>query len=154
MQQNPRPDIVAEIQIKVEDFFADALIDTGCVTSCIAEIELQRQSFLRKFLFTPKTQVGHSINGSDVVTVGLLRLHFEIGGTKFTTNMRVMRGLVRPVVLGWDFLVNNKAILNLENSTLTIRGAVVPFLRRSFSPIPPTSLPLKPLLFHPSRECL
>ena len=100
MQQNPRPDIVAEIQIKVEDFFADALIDTGCVTSCIAEIELQRQSFLRKFLFTPKTQVGHSINGSDVVTVGLLRLHFEIGGTKFTTNMRVMRGLVRPVVLG------------------------------------------------------
>ena len=137
LKQDPRPDIVAEIQIKVKDFYANTLVDTGCCTSCISETELQKQPFLHTFQFTPKTQVGHSINGSDVITVGLLRLHFEIGGTKFATNMRVMRGLVRPVVLGWDFLVNNKAILNLENSTLTIGTTTVPFLRKDRFTTPP-----------------
>ena len=59
--------------------------------------------------------------------MGLLKLDFKIGDKPFVTNMRVMRGLVRPVVLGWDFLCNNKAILNLRDNTLTFENVVVPF---------------------------
>ena len=39
--------------------------------------------------------LGHSINGNDVVTLGLLELPFSIGDRNFTVNARIMRGLVR-----------------------------------------------------------
>ena len=48
-----------------------------------------------------------------------------------------MRGLVRPIVIGWDFLCNRKAIINLESDNLTIKGISTPFAIREKSPDPP-----------------
>ena len=58
--------------------------------------------------------LGHSINGNDVVTLGLLELPFSIGNRNFTVNARIMRGLVRQVVIGWDFLCEQGAIIDLK----------------------------------------
>ena len=99
-------------------------------------MELQRCPFLQKCRFSPQTDVGHAINGNDVVTIGLLELPFTMSGQHFTVNCRIMRGLVRPIVLGWDFLCNRKAIINLETNNLTIKGISTPFLIREKPPSP------------------
>ena len=111
--------------------FIDCLVDTGCSTTCVAESEIQRSPILQSFLFCPQQDIGHSINGNDVITLGLLKLQFEIGDRSFVVNARIMRGLVRPLVLGWDFLYSNKAIINTQNSTLTVKNVTVPFLKRN-----------------------
>ena len=100
-----RPAIFAEINIKLsENCFVKTLVDTGCSSTCVSESEIQRVSVFHNFKFSPQINFGHAINGNDVVTVGLMELSFDIGSEKFTVNARVMRGLVRPIVLGWDFL--------------------------------------------------
>ena len=91
---------------------------------------------LQTFEFCPQTDTGFAINGTDVVTIGLLKLKFAIGDRLFVTKCRVMRSLVRPIVLGWDFLCANKTIINLDDSTLSIKGTVVPFLKRNRFLIP------------------
>ena len=135
--QDPKPDIVAEIPLNFYNLTIVALIDTGCSTCCTAERQIQCSPIFQDFLYCPQTDIGHSINGSDVVTVGLIQLLFHIGPVPFKVNSRVMRGLVRPVVIGWDFLCKNRAIINLEDKTLTICGVTVPFLERQRYTIPP-----------------
>ena len=137
LSQEERPDIVAEINLKFGNQIVIALVDTGCSTTCVSENAIQKLPIIQSFKFCPQTDIGFSINGSDVVTLGLLRLEFNIGSTRFITNARVMRGLVRPIVLGWDFLCRNQSIIDLKNSSITINGIITPFLKRDRKPIPP-----------------
>ena len=136
--QENRPALLAEINIKLtEDCFVRTLIDTGCSSTCNSETEIRRVPVFHNFEFCPQIDVGHAINGTDVLTVGLMKLSFGIGSEQFTVNSRVMRGLVRPVVLGWDFLCKYRAIIDLDKETFTIKGATVPFLKRETFPIVP-----------------
>ena len=144
LSQEERPDIVAEINLKLGNQIVTALVDTGCSTTCVSENVIQKLPIFQSFKFCPQTDIGFSINGSDVVTLGLLRLEFNISSTRFITNARVMRGLVRPIVLGWDFLCRNQSIIDLKNSSITINNIITPFLKRDRKPIPP----------HPSTCCL
>ena len=137
LTQQERPDIVAEINLKFGDHLVTSLVDTGCSTTCVSEDIIRKLRIFQKFEFCPQTDVGHSINGSDVVTLGLLRLEFTIADSKFTTNARIMRGLVRPIALGWDFLCKNQAIIDLKDSVIKIRDITVPFLKRNRQPTPP-----------------
>ena len=116
--QDEKPDIVSEILLHFDGLTIVALIDTGCSTTCTAERSIQRHLAFQNFLYCQQTDIGHSINGSDVVTIGLIQLSFRIGPVPFLVTSRVMRGLVRPVVIGWDFLCKNRAIINLENKTI------------------------------------
>ena len=112
-------------------------------------MEVQRCPFLQKCKFSPQTDVGHSINGNDVVTIGLIELPFNISGQHFVVNCRIMRGLVRPIVIGWDFLCNRKAIINLESNNLTIKGVSTPFLLREKPPHPPHLSAFEPVVIPP-----
>ena len=83
LSQEEKPSILAQVFIKIDKTEIFALIDSGCSTSCIAEEEIQKSPFLQNCTFCPQKDIGHSINGVDVITLGLLRIPFSLKDTHF-----------------------------------------------------------------------
>ena len=77
--------------------------DSGCSGSCISYDYFVNNPFLKQ-RFVPKDGRGTAINGSDVLSVGEVRLEFSLANTPMAINCRVIKGLMDPIVLGWDWM--------------------------------------------------
>jgi len=76
--------------------------DTGCNKTCMSE-QLYRQHPYLKNSFKPYVSYGRAINGSQVLTMGVVNIKFRINGRKMRMPCNVIKGLVQPLILGWDF---------------------------------------------------
>ena len=63
-----------------------------------------------------------SIDGSKVVTVGIINLKFRLGRQYRTINCRVVRNLIHDFVLGWDFFHKYDAQLYAQEGHLMCQG--------------------------------
>lgn len=63
-----------------------------------------------------------SIDGSKVVTVGIINLKFRLGRQYRTINCRVVRNLIHDFVLGWDFFHKYDAQLHAQEGHLMCQG--------------------------------
>ena len=61
---------------------------------------------------------GTAINGTKVLTLGLVNIAFRINGRFYSQNFRVVRGLVQDIFLGWDWFSSSGAVMNPDNGTL------------------------------------
>ena len=61
---------------------------------------------------------GTAINGTKVLTLGLVNLAFRINGRFYNQNFRVVRGLVQDIFLGWDWFSSSGAVMNPDKGTL------------------------------------
>ena len=62
--------------------------------------------------FRPTHAYGKAINGSGVLEVGIVKLSFRIDKVHMSMNFRIVRGLIHPLILGWDFLTKYQAWLD------------------------------------------
>ena len=78
------------------------LIDTGAMKSCMSQAYYQQ-------LMLPSTRPIHayqvkSANGSNLCPIGITECEFKIGQKKNKNDFVVCKNLIRPCILGTDFL--------------------------------------------------
>ena len=91
--------------------------DSGCSFSCVSYEYFVNNPHLKRS-FRPIESCGRAINGSDVNSVGEVRLGFTLEGKPMQITCKVIRGLMDPVILGWDWLSKYKAVLDAANGKL------------------------------------
>ena len=91
---------------KIGDVVCNALVDTGASRSCISK-SFYRQLNLPPFKALCRTNMWSAM-GSNLVPLGLVRSSFILGTERFSTKVIVCKHLVRPLILGEDFLRNNQ----------------------------------------------
>ena len=99
-----------------------ALGDTGSNRCTISEDFYRNNPTLRDRPYRQLTTRGTAINGSKVLTIGIVNVPFRINNNYMTINCRVVRGLIQPVILGWDFFSKFKAKLNPVEGLLEFRN--------------------------------
>ena len=104
--------------------------DTGCNKTCMSE-QLYRQHPYLKNSFKLYVSYGRAINGSQVLTMGVVNLKFKINGRKMRMPCNVIKGLVQPLILGWDFFSKYDATLNTAKGTFEHAVGSVPLLENS-----------------------
>ena len=92
--------------------------DTGCTTSCMSYAYFVNNPYFKRF-FTPRQSCGVAINGTDVESVGMVQLKFRLGDVPMSINCNVTRGLMDPVILGFDWFC--KYGINLDAGKGEIR---------------------------------
>ena len=93
------------------------LADSGAAFSCVSYEYYVNNPHLKK-AFTPREFHGTAINGSDVISVGDLRLQFQVNGTPMTITCKVVKGLMDPLILGWDWMSKYGVTLDAANGKL------------------------------------
>lgn len=111
----------------------ETLGDTGCSQSCISEAFLRRHIKLYKRYFRPLTGTARSIDGSKVVTIGIINISFRLGTQYRTINCRVVRNLIHDFVLGWDFFDRYDAQLHAKKGYLACEGEKINLIPNSSS---------------------
>ena len=130
---DPKPKFRAEFIIHVRGSKIQTLGDSGCTKTCISLDYFNKHPHLRKN-FTPYTSHGTAINGTKVLTVGLTKLQFRINGDYMSMTCRVIRGLVQPIILGWDFMSKYSAVLNPSKGVLEYEnGKTTPLVQDSLN---------------------
>ena len=107
--------------------------DTGCSKSAISEEFFRSCPHLQTRPYRPLTTRGTAINGSKVLTMGIVNIAFRINGRFHHQNFRVVRGLVQNVFLGWDWVSKTGAIINTDCGSIQFPrfGESVPLVQNS-----------------------
>ena len=92
--------------------------DTGCDKSVMSEDFFLANPHLRTRPYRPLTTRGRAINGSKILTMGIVNVSFRINGRFYSTNFRIVRGLVHDIFLGWDWLTAAGAVINTVKGLL------------------------------------
>ena len=92
--------------------------DSGCSKSAISEKFFLASPHLQSRPYHPMKTRGTAINGTKVLTLGLVNLAFRINGRFYNQNFRVIRGLVHDIFMGWDWFSSSGAVLNPDKGTL------------------------------------
>ena len=109
-----------------------ALVDSGCTTSCISHDFFVRNKVFEQS-FIPSPTEGRAINGTGVPSIGEVRLDFWLEGNRMSTMCKVIKGLVEPVVLGWDWMSANNAVLDAGQGTVRFQGGTTELVQNPFA---------------------
>ena len=135
---DPKPKFKAEffIHLKVDNVGKKraplrVVGDTGCSRSAMSEEFFLSCPHLKTRPYRPLTSRGTAINGTKVLTLGLVNVAFRINGRFYSNNFRVIRGLVQDVFLGWDWFCSSGAMINPDNGTLDFprQGDSIPLVK-------------------------
>ena len=103
------PDIGALVHTKVGTSTLETLVDTGAKTSCVGDYFMIADPFCKNLVVRKCSRKAFAVNGSPVVTMGLVDIEFKLGGASYTHTFTILRGLINPMLLGRDFLGKFKA---------------------------------------------
>ena len=100
---DPKPKWRSMFHIFLNHKKRPVLGDSGCTGSCMSYDYFVNNPYLKKF-FTPRKTCGTAINGSDVPAIGDVFLKFNLQNTPMSITCKVVKGLMDPVILGWDWM--------------------------------------------------
>ena len=103
------------------------LCDSGCTRSCISYEYYVNNPFLKRF-FCPRESCGTAINGSDVPSIGEVRLKFTVQGTPMSINCKVIKGLMDHIILGWDWMCKYGVALDASSGSVKIQDKSTPLI--------------------------
>ena len=90
--------------VRVQDKQVNALLDTGAEKSCMSMDLFGRLKLSLNALKVPKLR---NASGRNMVTHGVTMVKFRMGNMIFSQEFVVCNDLVRPMIIGRDFTVNN-----------------------------------------------
>ena len=108
--------------------------DSGCTGSCISTEFLDKNPSLRK-TFKAKEGTGVAINGSDVCSVGTVRLDFKIGDYPMSIHCKVIKDLMDPIILGWDWMSKYGVSMDAGKGVVSFgKGRTAPLIEHERPP--------------------
>lgn len=133
----------------VEGIEVCALIDSGSFASIISEDFRNSHPALKKRPMTTSTVPARSVNGQHLDILGTLTIGLRLGHKVWQQEVEVLRGAYQPVILGWDFLVQHHALLDIKNKVLQLWDMTIPLLPKqhevaaccNVSVLAPTKIP-------------
>ena len=108
-----------------------ALVDSGCTASCISHDFFTRNPCFQQ-TFAPDKTEGRAINGTGVPSVGEVQLNLWMEGEPMSIKCKVIKGLVEPVILGWDWMAKYDAVLDAGRGILGFRGGSTQLVESPF----------------------
>lgn len=118
VEQVQCPEILIIIQ---ENIRASALLDSGSEVCAISEeqlITMKESHNIPEFPVVGVKIKGATGHRSEKVAKQVF-ITFGINNTKFSAPFLVIKNLVRPIILGADFMTNNKIKLDFENNVMS-----------------------------------
>ena len=116
-----KPKWRAMVNISIGRRSIPVLTDSGCTGSCMSHDYFVKNPVFKKS-FVPHESTGRAINGSDVSSIGEVRLDFYLEGVPMSIPCKVTRGLIDPVVLGWDWMSKYEVVLDAAKGLLHYIG--------------------------------
>ena len=120
-------------KIKVQDHVFSSLFDTGAQVSCIKYNTVTEMGLLHQ-ISSSNTSI-RTTKGQDVGVQGSLVVSFKIGPCSFTHKFVVCKGIMRPFILGEEFLSqhcfklgwteDNKRFTEYRSEVITIASQAV-----------------------------
>lgn len=114
---SPRPSPANAIEVYVEGIAVLALVDTGAAVSVISA-KLCR--ILRKVM-TPLSDLSlRTANAQNITPLAACTARVFIQGLLYTVEFVVLPSCSHDIILGWDFLANNNAIIDCCHAELEL----------------------------------
>lgn len=121
--QKQRSYYPARLQGQIFGTSIDLSVDTGSSLSFMSEEVFNELTKTRPdILLFPCTKMSSAADSSTLRTTYSANLELHLSFVKFTHSFYVTKGLIIPVVLGVDFLLNHQAILNFEDNTISFKN--------------------------------
>ena len=95
--------------------------DSGCTGSCIDYDYFVKNPYLKRF-FTPRRGSGTAINGSEVPSIGEVKLKFLLGDVPMSITCKVIKNLMEPVILGWNWISKYDAWMSTSDGKVHFCG--------------------------------
>lgn len=120
--------LVSYVKGVIEGMEVQMLVDSGSSVSLMSadfrmSIPTLRNRPLRKDYVS-----AHAVNGQMLDTLGTITVTFQLGTESWQHVFHVLRETTQTVLLGWDFLLKNHALLDLSNAKLQLWDITVPLL--------------------------
>lgn len=101
-----------------------ALVDTGASISCVAASVLARLGIDRNELQSMGATDAVAVGGEKHHSLGALSLPVSFENITIPHTFQVYEKFQHPVILGLDFLTNNKAVLDVNQNTLSLKDPI------------------------------
>ena len=131
LKPNPPPKWRSTVYIALGRTAFPALVDSGCTASCISHDFFTRNPCFQQ-TFAPDKTEGRAINGTGVPSVGEVQLNLWMEGEPMSIKCKVIKGLVEPVILGWDWMSKYDAVLDAGRGILGFRGGSTQLVESPF----------------------
>jgi hypothetical protein len=110
------------LEITVHHRRLRALLDTGAAHSCVANSVLKQLGVRYKALNKDAQISLIDANGKPLGVIGTVELPIGVGDVTLTHTFYVVRGLYLKALLGFDFLRENAAQIDIPNRTVFFNG--------------------------------
>ena len=115
----------------IENVDVAILIDSGSNVSLISEAFKMSIPALRKRVLCTNYMFAHAVNGQVLDTLGTMTITVSLGEIFVEQIVHVVRGSTQKVLLGFDFLTEFHAVLDVGHNLLCLRGMCIPLLHAS-----------------------
>lgn len=115
----------------VEGTEVSVLVDSGASVSLISSDFRMAVPTLRCRPLRKNYINSQAVNGQTLDTLGSVDVSFHLGQTSWWHTFHVLRESTQAVLLGLDFLAENRALLDLGRGVLEIGGESLPLLYRA-----------------------
>ncbi len=120
--------LVSYVKGVIEGVEVQMLVDSGSSVSLMSadfrmSIPTLRTRPLRKDYVS-----AHAVNGQMLDTLGTITVTFQLGTGSWQHVFHVLRETTQTVLLGWDFMLKNHALLDLSHAKLQLWDITVPLL--------------------------
>ena len=145
----------------IEGTEVNILVDSGATESFISADFRKSVPTLHKRPLKAAFVAAWAVNGQMLDTLGTITVTLHLGNKSWQHVFHVLRGSTQTTLLGLDFLVSNRALLDYAHGTLQLWDTVVPLLcGRDLIPeycnvsmiLPPLSEMLVPVCVSSSRS--
>ena len=113
-----------------------ALCDSGCTRSCISYEYYVNNPYLKRF-FVPYESCGTAINGSDVPSIGEIRLKFTVQGIAMSITCKIIKGLMDHIILGWDWMCKYSVSLDASSGSVKFNDKSAPLIENHMPAMDP-----------------
>jgi transposase InsO family protein len=123
-----------ELQIKINSFNKLALIDTGSEISCVSELffeQVKQKNPNIPVLPVPAITITGAVGTRERTAKQQVLLTVGLGSWTGDIVFIVVPGLIREIILGIDWLQENKVNIDCDTKTLTIDNVEINFLERN-----------------------
>ena len=122
---------ISYVQGVIEGTVVPMLLDSGSSVSLISADFRMSVPTLRNRPLKKDYVSARAVNGQMLDTLGTIPVILCLGTESWQHTFHVLRETTQAVLLGWDFLVRNHALLDITHGKLQLWDTTIPLLRGS-----------------------